>query len=135
MESEKCDTTLEHADFVKSIAVSGKYVFTGSRDEDIRVWDSNTEKIVRLFEGHLDEVAVLHVRGNWLYSAGLDSTIRKWEITETNIRDPKFKYVPPSAEDAAKPPAPKKKAPAAPKNTSMTEEEERELAELMGDDL
>ncbi|KAI8599820.1 WD40-repeat-containing domain protein [Dissophora ornata] len=38
LETKKVDTTLEHSDFVKSIALAGPYVITGGRQETVRVW-------------------------------------------------------------------------------------------------
>lgn len=39
VETGKCEATYEHPDFVKSVAVSGAYLITGCRDENIRIWD------------------------------------------------------------------------------------------------
>jgi WD40 repeat protein len=37
--SGKCTATFKHPDWVKCFALAGNYLITGSRDENIRVWD------------------------------------------------------------------------------------------------
>jgi WD40 repeat protein len=39
LNSGKCTVTFKHADWVKCFALVGPYLVTGSRDENIRVWD------------------------------------------------------------------------------------------------
>ncbi|KAI9064284.1 WD40 repeat-like protein [Trametes sanguinea] len=62
----------------------------------------------------------------WIVSASLDGTIRRWRLSELLQPPPP----PIKKTEEAKP----KEVPAEEPTTAMTEEEERELAELMGDD-
>ncbi len=66
-------------------------MFTGCRDENIRVWDASvrplvvvlhwqTDKCVYTIEGHFDEVSGLARYGPLVVSASLDGTIRTWEL-------------------------------------------------------
>ncbi|RKP12718.1 WD40-repeat-containing domain protein, partial [Piptocephalis cylindrospora] len=123
-----------HPDVIKTLLVTGagRYLVTGGRDECVRVWEVSTGKCVGLFEGHYDEVVALAsstLRASLIYSASLDGTIRQWELTDAGL----------SSSSRARGDALKKtlKAPKTSDTGSgglMTEEEERELAELMGSD-
>jgi hypothetical protein len=70
-----------------------------------------------LYEGHFDEIEKLAIVGPHIISASLDGTIRTWD---TRLAPPKL--------EAPKKPEPKKDV------NALTEEEERELAELMSSD-
>ena len=77
-------------------------------------------KITQLYEGHFDEITKLVIVGTTIISSSLDGTIRTWSTREA---PPKLVL--------EKKKEPKKEP------MGLTEEEERELAELMGshDDL
>ncbi|KAI8807058.1 WD40-repeat-containing domain protein [Cladochytrium replicatum] len=135
LDTDTADSTLTHPDFAKSVAVSieGTYVFTGSRDENVRVWDIASEKCIGMFEGHFNEVSSLQIIGGILYSGSLDGTIRRWEISDIQstlkkLTDEKAKT---AKEEEGGREAKKKGGKGA---SLMTEEEERELAELLGED-
>jgi WD40 repeat protein len=117
LQTGKKDTTLEHPDFVKSISVlpSG-HIVTGCRDEQIRVFDPANEKCVAKITAHYDEVSCIHYQNGYFWSASLDCTLRKWQLS--NVLQ---QFVNEEEEEE-------------PVKNLMTEEEERELAELMGDD-
>lgn len=75
-------------------------------------------------EGHFDEVGCLEISGSTLYSGSLDCSVRRWSLTAASIkiynetRETKLKRL-----EAEKIEEQKKEG--------LTEEEERELAELM----
>ena len=75
-------------------------------------------KITALYEGHFDEITKLEIVGTNIISASLDGTIRIWNTLE-----------PPPKLELQK----KEEAKERPPN-ALTEEEERELAELMSDE-
>ena len=56
-----------------------KYIFSGSDDNSVRVWDANTFKCVSVFQGHEDNVRVLTADSRYLYSGSWDKTIRVWD--------------------------------------------------------
>ena len=76
-------------------------------------------KVTTLYEGHFDEITKLEIVGTNIFSASLDGTIRTWKTYEP----------PPKLKVQEKQGEPKER----PANT-LTEEEERELAELMSDE-
>jgi WD40 repeat protein len=73
-------------------------------------------EVTQVYEGHFDEITKLAVVGTNIISASLDGTIRIWDTREA-----------PKKLEIAKVEEPKE-------SSGLTEEEERELAELMGDD-
>jgi hypothetical protein len=74
-------------------------------------------KVTAIYEGHFDEITKLEIVGTSIISASLDGSIRAW-----NTREP-----PPKLE-LQKKEEPKKDS------SGLTEEEERELDELMSED-
>ena len=85
-------TTFEHTDYVRAVAISqdGRCFFTGGRDEDIYVWDSASADMVGRWRGHYDEVMALCIVGTRgregnerLLSSGIDGTIRSWKVGVT----------------------------------------------------
>jgi WD40 repeat protein len=74
-------------------------------------------KVTTLYEGHFDEITKLAVIGTNIISASLDGTIRTWDTRE-----------PPKKLELQMEQEPKKDS------SALTEEEERELAELMSED-
>lgn len=110
-----CDITLKCDDFVSCVAVGGDYVFTGGRDEEVRVWDSRTEKCVHVFHGHFDQVTSLVLPGNGtIVSGSLDGSLRTWYLCDIG----KVQLVEEVQDEEAK-------------DTILDEDEERELNELM----
>ncbi|KAF9299839.1 hypothetical protein BGZ74_008598 [Mortierella antarctica] len=142
LETKKVDTKLEHPDFVKAIALAGPYVITGGRQESIRVWSIGTGKLVKEIKGHFDEVSSMIVIGSTLFSGSLDGTIRRWSLKEKDLIASLPKDVANSAASNQEPTVESMSALGQRsqekheerKPGMMTEEEERELAELMGSD-
>ncbi|KAJ5247231.1 hypothetical protein N7468_002214 [Penicillium chermesinum] len=100
--------TLEHPDFVRDVVVyePGGWVVTACRDEEVRVWNRST--------GELHHLSV----------QGIDGTIRQWSLRSDELQ---------KAVDQAKQGArTEEDQPSG--EPMLTEEEERELAELMADD-
>ncbi|KAF9580886.1 hypothetical protein BGW38_002289, partial [Lunasporangiospora selenospora] len=134
LETKKVDTTLEHPDFVKSIALAGPYVVTGGRHESIRVWSVATGKLIKEIKGHFDEVSVMEQD---LLKSDKDDASEEASKTKEATAEP----IP---SDASKPlmaqPQVKETSiaqsnvPTTVNSKMMTEDEERELAELMSDD-
>jgi WD40 repeat protein len=120
-QTSEIDTKLEHPDFVKSITVlNSGFVITGCRDEKIRVWDpsvilnlNQTDRCVAEINAHFGEVSSLQSCGVTFWSGSLDCTIRSWNILSV-LND--FKIEKKEEQQI---------------ESLMTEEEEKELAELM----
>ncbi|KAF9438886.1 hypothetical protein BGZ76_003572 [Entomortierella beljakovae] len=144
LETNKVDTTLVHPDFVKSIVLAGPYVITGGRQETVRVWSIATGKLIKEIKGHFDEVSGMAVIGTTLFTASLDATIRRWSLKEKDLNPPLPKDIDSISQSLSRSSVTNvstssSKEPEASKESStpnvMTEEEERELAELMGSDF
>lgn len=87
---------------------------------DIRVQDG---KLQHVFEGHYDEITGLVVVGQMVVSVSLDGTIRKWSLKAGDL-DKARKEARETDEEGG---VEEEKG----KERLITEEEERELAELM----
>ncbi|OXC71158.1 cytoplasmic protein [Cryptococcus neoformans Ze90-1] len=127
--------TIPHNSYVKSILPLTSFalpnahslVLTGSEDEDIRVWDieSQPPRLKGTIQGHCAEVSdikpYLRERDGKpelvVVSAGLDATLRTWTVQHI-LNPPELMYDETEEKDAV----------------GLTEEEERELAELMSDE-
>jgi len=98
---------------------------TGCRDEHVRVWDSSSGECLATLEGHWEEVtgcAVLGSKGEWVATVGIDGTLRRWSLAKEDLsrvtgwRDGEKEMV---VEEE--------------RGSKLTEDEEREIAELMDD--
>lgn len=78
---------------VLSLATNDTYIFSGSQNRDISVWDKYTFKLKQTLLGHTGSVLALEYAGDkeWLFSSSGDSTIRIWS---TITLDPLYVLVP-----------------------------------------
>ncbi|KAL9005087.1 MAG: hypothetical protein Q9188_002107 [Gyalolechia gomerana] len=126
------ETTIPHNDYVRAVAIEevGGYVVTAGRNEDVKVWDRGTSDLLHAFEGHYEEVTGLVMLGQRCVSVGIDGTVRVWSLKPSDLQNARSKqdeeYEALTADDA-----PIKEDGIA---GGLTEEEERELAELMQGD-
>ncbi|KAH7046655.1 WD domain-containing protein [Macrophomina phaseolina] len=125
------DTRLEHPDFVRDVVVEeeGGWVVTACRDEGVRVWEKGSGELSHTFEGHFEEVTGLCLLpGQRLVSVSIDGTVRRWSLKGADVKSAREeaeklrKGVVADEEGEGK------------KEGLLTEEEERELAELMEED-
>jgi Prp8 binding protein len=76
--------TFENELQVLSVAFSddAQRIFTGGIDNDIKVWDIRTGKILYKLEGHADSVTGMELSpdGAHLLSNGMDNTVRIWDV-------------------------------------------------------
>jgi WD40 repeat protein len=122
------EETYEHGDYVRAVAVTADWVVTAGRDEDVKVWDRATGKLRHVYEGHYEEVTgLVLLPGMKIISTGIDRTIRTWGLSRSQIEQA-IKEKEETAKGAAKEDS------VEPKKSLLTEEEEAELAELMGSD-
>ncbi|TPX39471.1 hypothetical protein SeLEV6574_g07184 [Synchytrium endobioticum] len=131
LNTELEDTSLEHPDFVKAVAVSGRYVFTGCRDENVRVWDTASDKVVRVMNAHSDEVSVIALRGSVVWSGSIDCTIRRWDVSDLvgGTKEEDLFGVLTSTDD----PTIDSTFPSTVGGSGLTNDEEAELADLMAE--
>ncbi|EGD91671.1 hypothetical protein H112_00777 [Trichophyton rubrum D6] len=120
----KSETALEHPDYVKDIVVDETrgWVVTACRDEEVRVWNRATGELHHTYSGHFEEVTGLLIVGSKVVSVSIDATVRQWPLDPREIQLAK-------AAEKQKPPAVPEPAP----ESMLTEEEERELDELLND--
>ncbi|KAJ2956052.1 hypothetical protein NQZ79_g8037 [Umbelopsis isabellina] len=104
-ETAECDTTLVHSDTVKCLAIAGPYIITGSSDDKITIWDIAVSS-------DRDLSFVPQKLYTYPYTVGSQTQAIKGY-----------------AEAAKKKPVAKEEV----AGSGLTEEEERELAELMSD--
>ncbi|XP_046580638.1 LOW QUALITY PROTEIN: E3 ubiquitin-protein ligase TRAF7-like [Haliotis rubra] len=81
----KCKGTfVGHQGPVWCLCPMGDYLFSGSSDKTIKVWDTSTSYIcVKTLEGHTGIVLALCTYGNKLYSGSQDCNIFVWDTEDT----------------------------------------------------
>ncbi|KAG2012736.1 hypothetical protein GB937_006822 [Aspergillus fischeri] len=123
----KANLTLSHPDFVRDVVVyeQGGWVITACRDEEVRVWNRSTGQLYHTFSGHFEEVTGLVLIGSTIVSVSIDATIRQWSLRPDDLRKAVEKVKSAKAEEEESEQNPE---------SMLTEEEERELAELMDED-
>ena len=125
------DTTLSHPDFVRAIVSHPTlgWVITGCRDEEVRVWNTATSRLEHTYTGHHEEVTGLTIRGTTVVSVSIDGTIRTWNLSQQEIQAARQQAEASEVESGSERQSTGKKG-----GVDLTEEEERELAELMAED-
>lgn len=122
------DTCFHHPDQVRSLVISSdlRYLITGCRDENVYVYDLQTDLLVGKFQGHWDDVTALlfDKTSHSFYSGSLDATLRIWNLKDAGKQLPLDELLAQSKKEPVPVPTPVAQA-------LLTEEEERELAELM----
>src|SRR5205085_2416720 len=66
-----------------SVSADGKRVLTSGTDKTLRLWDADTGRQLRIFEGHTERVSggALSPDGQRVLSCGDDKTARLWDAT------------------------------------------------------
>ncbi|RPA99971.1 WD40 repeat-like protein [Choiromyces venosus 120613-1] len=128
--TSRSDTVLKHPDYVNDVVVEprGRWVITACRDEEVRVWDISTGELYHVYDGHIEEITGLAIigKGEMVASISIDNTVRKWSLRPADLTK--------AVEEKKLQEQGIKKEPVQEKKESLlTEEEERELAELMDD--
>ncbi len=72
---------VSHSDRVTSIAVTEKYIVSGSKDNTIKVWNLKTRQLERTLTGHSDQVTSVAVTEKYIISGSKDKTIKVWNLT------------------------------------------------------
>lgn len=132
----KVDTTLPHPDFVRDVVVHERFgwVVTACRDEEVRVWSLATGELHHTYSGHFEEVTGLCVVGDVVVSIGIDATVRQWPLCPKDLQRAREEEEDDPDKGAEKEEIAQKmeRGKERPGDLSkLTEEEERELDELM----
>jgi WD40 repeat protein len=125
----EADTVLQHPDFVRDVLVDERsgQVVTACRDEEVRVWNASSGKLVCTYSGHYEEVTGLVPLGsNRVISVSIDGTVRQWGLDSKGMAE--------YQEMIAKEASGEAKEETAVSASKLTAEEEAELAELMDED-
>lgn len=69
-----------HSDVVQCFAVFGNQLISGSRDNDIRIWDLKTGACQHTLRGHDNWITSFAVAGNQLISGSRDRMIMIWNL-------------------------------------------------------
>jgi|GEM_PF-4779207 len=67
-----------HTDIAYSVALSGNFAISASKDNTISVWDWQTGELIRSLEGHTGTVRSVALAGNFAISTSDDTTMRVW---------------------------------------------------------
>lgn len=123
------DTTLVHGDYVRAVAVDerGGWVASAGRDEDVKIWDRASGKLHHTFIGHFEEITGMLLTGQTLVTVSIDATIRQWSLRAEDLGQAVRE-----AEEAKL--GVEKEEKVVQRRVSITDDEERELADLMGSD-
>lgn len=125
------EESYEHGDYVRDVAVTGDWVITTGRNEDVKVWNRATGKLWHTYDGHYQEVTglvVLQGEGE-VVSVSIDGTIRTWALSKEGLEIARKE-----AAEKSNGPTQEEEEMVAPKAGLLTAEEEAELAELMDPD-
>ena len=125
----QADTTLVHGDYVRAVAVDerGGWVVSAGRDEDVKIWDKASGKLHHTFSGHFEEITGMLLTGQMVVTVSIDATIRRWSLKSEDLGKAVTE-----AEQAKN--GVEKEEKVVQKKGMITDDEERELAELMGSD-
>lgn len=118
--------------WVRGLAIEeiGGWIVSGGRDEDIRVWERGSGKLHHTFSGHYDEIMGMVLVEQMLVTVSLDGTVRRWSLKAGDLAAAR-RAAEEEVGDEGPIKEPDKVVVEAGKEIAMTEEEERELAELM----
>ena len=125
----QADTTLVHGDYVRAVAVDerGGWVVTAGRDEDVKIWDRASGKLHHTFSGHFEEITGMLLTDQMVVTVSIDATIRRWSLKAKDME-----IAVKEAEEAKN--GVNKEKNTLQKRGMITDDEEKELAELMGSD-
>ena len=123
----QADTTLVHGDYVRAVAVDerGGWVVSAGRDEDVKIWDRTSGKLYHIFPGHFEEITGIVLIQQTVVTVSIDATIRRWSLRAEDLGKAVRE-----AEDAKIGVGKEEKI--MQRKGMITDDEERELVELMG---
>ncbi|QIX01496.1 hypothetical protein AMS68_007013 [Peltaster fructicola] len=119
------DSIFTHPDYVKDLVVSETLglAVTACRDEEVRVWDIASGKLLCTYTGHFEEVTSLLLLRSNVVSTSIDGTIRQWSLERNDMQ----RFAEELEQD-------RRDQPQAHSSVATTAEEDAELEALMEDD-
>jgi hypothetical protein len=70
-----------HKKTIKALTATGDYLFSGSNDKSIRVWDARSLECKYTMNDHDGWITSLFIHDKLLYSCSVDSLIKVWDLT------------------------------------------------------
>ncbi|KAL8984672.1 MAG: hypothetical protein Q9205_001434 [Flavoplaca limonia] len=130
------DTTIQHNDYVRAVAVEevGGYVITAGRSEDVKVWDRGSGELIKTFDGHYEEISGLVMLQQRCVSVGIDGTVRLWDLLPETLGNAREQSKRRSERLETRDEVSSVRQEDECEHVGLTEEEERELDELMHED-
>lgn len=125
----QADTTLVHGDYVRAVTVDerGGWVVSAGRDEDVKIWDRASGKLHHTFSGHFEEITGMLLTDQTVVTVSIDATIRRWSLKAEDLGKAVTE-----TEEAKN--GVEREEKLVQKKGIITDDEERELAELMESD-
>lgn len=117
---------------VRGVAVDneGGWIVSVGRDEEVRIWDRETGELHHSYSGHYDEILGVVVLRQMAVTVGLDGTIRRWSLRRDDLEEAIRKR---TAEEERGGEAEEEQVLDEKGPNLMTEDETRELTELLDD--
>ncbi len=88
--SQQPSTLMGHGGEVNTIVISpdGKTIISGSDDKTLKIWDLNSQKLLRTLEGHTNWVYAIAIGGDsqTIVSGSKDKTIKLWQLAGQQTR-------------------------------------------------
>lgn len=88
--SQQPSTFMGHAGEVNTVVVSpdGKTIISGSDDNTLKIWDLNSQKLLRTLKGHTDWVYAVAISADsqTIVSGSKDKTLKLWRLSGQQIR-------------------------------------------------
>jgi di- and tripeptidase len=75
-EIQTLEDGLEEGESVLSLALDGKFLYSGRLDGEINVWDLETYQLVRSLKTVTGDVLTLSVGGGFLFSMGVNGLVQ-----------------------------------------------------------
>ncbi|KAJ2551255.1 hypothetical protein EV175_003758 [Coemansia sp. RSA 1933] len=146
LDTRTADMVLKHKSNVTAVlpVPQAGVVITGTHGGVIYVWrtSNGSPEVIREIHAHTDDITCLKAAGRVFYSASLDETLRVWDIMDVVKFQGGLVFMPPElaklkaqteSSDTGAAVNGNKTSDNQPSSSALTEEEERELAELMSD--
>ena len=128
--SWQADVELLHGDYVRDVVVdeTGGWVATVGRDEEVKVWNKSSGDLCHTYSGHYEEISgCVLLDGQVLVTVSIDCTLRRWSLKPMDIANAQ-------KEAGERQNNSLWSLEHKPEQSTLTVEEERELAELMEDE-
>jgi hypothetical protein len=76
---------IEHRDTIRCLQIQGDFLFSGSKDATIKIWNWRTGEYLGALLGHKSTVNCLLIQGDILFSGSDDKSIKIWNWKEQTL--------------------------------------------------